>query len=234
MGYTKQDTIKKLNDFNESMDHLYNAHFVNWSGKPNDSKEFYTEVIAKELLKKLPELTSISKISRTNSYKIIAHNRTDINPRSNRREEIFAKKLFKLHDKRLGTILNYQIPLKNTQKDKAGKIDLISFNERTKKVHLIELKYDGNKETLLRTVLEVFTYSTIVDSNKLLKDFTEIKSDLDPKIIPTVLVTKNCSCFDELEEMVNGKRPKLKELSQELGIEFYSIDIETQQIQYEP
>lgn len=234
MGYIKQKTIKKLNAFKESMDHLYNAHFINWSGKTEDSKEFYTEVIAKELLGMLSELKSISMISRTKSYNIIAHNRIDINPKSNRHEEIFAKELLNLHDERLGTILNYQIPLKNTQKDKAGKIDLISFNERRNSVHLIELKYDGNKETLLRTVLEIFTYSKIVDSDRLLRDFPEIKSDLGPKIIPTVLMTKECTCFKELEEMVNGKRPKLKELSQELGIEFYSIDIETQQIQYEP
>lgn len=233
MSYTNQQTIDDFNKFKKMEHYLYKANFVNWSGKTKDANEYYTEVIANELLKDRSALNSISRISRTDGYKISDHNRIEIDSTSNRGEEIFAKRLAGLTTKSLGTILDYQIPLKSSLKDKAGKIDLISFNKEKNRFHLIELKYDGNKETLLRTVLEVFTYSKIVDSDRLLRDFLEIKSDLKPKIIPTVLVTKNCSCFAELEEMVKSKRPKLKELSQELGIEFYSIDIESQEIRYE-
>ena len=76
-----------------------------------------------------------------------------------------------------GKILDYQVPLKNTNADKdLGKIDLISAGDGTKlgskKVYFLELKKDDSKETLLRCILESFTYSKIIDKEKLCKDFS--------------------------------------------------------------
>ena len=62
---------------------------------------------------------------------------------------------------------DYQIPLNDERKDKLGDVDLVSYNEKTKTLFLIELKYKRNKETLLRASLEIFTYYKSADIDKL-------------------------------------------------------------------
>lgn len=105
-----------------------------------------------------------------------------------------------------------------------GKIDLISYNKNNKTLFLIELKYTKNKETLLKSILEIYTYSKIVDGTKLINDF-ELGS-VNLEIIPCVLLAKGCKSYRELEEMESGKRPNLKKLSRELGIRFFTIAME--------
>lgn len=235
---TREETIKAYKNYNKPIEFLYNEKFVNWSGKTKDSNEYYSEIIASELLKNLSIFDTIHQISRTNGYKINDHTKIVIDLTSHRREEIFAKRLAYIKLEYLGEILDYQIPLKSTQKDKLGKIDLASFNKDTKNFHLIELKYDDNKETLLRTALEIFTYSRLVDKNKLLKDYLhkdykfifnnyyQNEIDLDTiQVVPTVLITEKCNCFDELEEMELSERPKLKALSLALDIKYFTINL---------
>lgn len=245
MKYDEQFTIDEYQNYVKlkPIDSLYAENFVNWKGKTKDTDNYYTEVIANELLQNLSILETITIISRANSYKINHHNKIEIDLTSNRQEEIFAKRLAYLNLECLGEVLDYQIPLKNTQKNKAGKIDLVSFNKDAKKFHLIELKYNGNNETLLRAILEIYTYSKLVDKKKLLDDFSNNFPELkgyefiliklfqsnDLKIIPTVLVSdsEDCNPYNELIEMYSGERLKLKALALALGIEFYTVKVET-------
>ncbi|MCD6571048.1 MAG: hypothetical protein J7L53_10140 [Deltaproteobacteria bacterium] len=233
--YSKQETIDRINKSLQTppIDNLYNEGFINWAGKTKDTKEYYTEVLAYELLDNLTLLHSIRSISRKNPYKIIDHRNINIDLTSNRGEDIFAKRLAYLEIENLGKILDYQIPLKNIQKDKAGDIDLVSFNKERNTFHLIELKYENNNETLLRAILEIFTYYKVVDINRLLQSFPQENVDVNKiKVIPTVLVAENENCrpYKELEEMTfSGERPILKALSLALGVEFYSITIDTSQ-----
>ena len=96
------------------------------------------------------------------------------NPNSKREEEITAIKMFNqckdgsVYDF-IGKIIDYQTPLKNTSKDEAGKIDLLSFDGKT--LRILELKKKDSKETMLRCVLEGFTYLCTVNQAKILKDF---------------------------------------------------------------
>ncbi|MBI9031442.1 hypothetical protein JEZ13_05525 [bacterium] len=147
---------------------------------------------------------------------------------SNREEENFAKRITGLTLDELGTIIDYQVPLKDTLADKGlGKIDLISYNKEHNTMFLIELKYKGNKETLLRSILESYTYYKLIDKIKLKNDFFSklgnMNSD-DIIILPAVLVVPNCNPYDELEDMEIGNRPKLKALSLALGIKFFTLD----------
>lgn len=113
----------------------------------------------------LKEFGKISIVTRSATYSRENHCNINIDLcKSNRNEEIFAKRITGLTLPELGLILDYQIPLKDTLADKGlGKIDLISFNENTKTLFLIELKYEGNDETLLRASLESYTYFKLVD-----------------------------------------------------------------------
>ena len=85
----------------------------------------------------------------------------------------------------IGKIIDYQTPLKNVQTDDAGKIDLLAYNKNTKILRILELKKLDSDETMLRCVLEAYTYLKIVDRDKLLKDF-ELPKDTTVKACPFV------------------------------------------------
>lgn len=85
---------------------------------------------------------------------------------TNRKEEILAKLLFYQREVAgLGYIFDYQTPLKEKQDDSYGKIDLLGYNTVDKCYSVIELKYrpSGSEETLLRCVLEAYTYYKLLD-----------------------------------------------------------------------
>lgn len=173
---------------------------VNYRGKTSDSGEYYTEIIAEFLCNNINEFQKgIKVISRQVSYKIKNH--TGNVPISNRKEEIIAIKMFNQSDKDgyfypfIGEIIDYQTPLKSKQKDVAGKIDLLAYNNQI--LHMLELKKPDNKETLLRCVLEGYTYLKTVDQKKLLSDFSLHKST---KIVASPLVFKGSSQYLEVKE----------------------------------
>lgn len=91
-----------------------------------------------------------------------------------RNEENLAKLLY-LNDfvPYLGNIIDYQVPLKGKQSDKIGKIDLVGYSEQTRRFSLIELKYHpvGSQETLLRCVLEIYTYYKFLNKERFIADF---------------------------------------------------------------
>jgi len=239
MIYTESGTIDHLNTALKNVKELYKAACIERKGKTTDTKEYFTEVIAEELLKRLPLFEEDSELTRTkNSYCTKSHCNIKIDVcNSNRNEEIFAKRITGLEFEKLGLILDYQIPLKDKQKDKGvGKIDLISYHKETKTLFLIELKYSGNKETLLRSVLEIYTYNEIVNKGKLKTDFmsypkfTENKvfgnaKANDISVVPAVLLVPDCYPYKELMEIQIGGRQKLNELASKLNVKFFTMDI---------
>jgi len=239
-SYTKNQTITEIKKELSNIESLYNSKCVNWTGKTNDTDEFYSEIIANELLQELKEFNKISTVTRTATYCRENHCNIEIDIcDSNRDEEIFAKRITGLTLEDLGLIIDFQIPLKDTRADKGlGKIDLISFNEETKTLYLIELKYGKNKETLLRASLESYTYYKIVDKIKLINDcfnnqkfiFNKIYNHVDPTQItvkPAVLVVPECNAYDELKDVLSSERPKLKALALALDIRYFTIEFFT-------
>ena len=82
----------------------------------------------------------------------------------------------------------------------------------------MELKKEDNEETMLRCVLEIFTYSKTLDKDKFLEDFNLPK---DTKIKASPLVFFNGYQY---KEMVEGNNKFLKQLMDKLDIEpFYII-----------
>ena len=228
MAYTKVEIREKLENFlqNNSLESLYKEDLINYIGTTTDTTEYYTEVISEFLLEKITEdfnpFDNIESITRETGYKIDSHYVENLKVlENNRKEENFAKKLFKNNAtlKGLGKILGFQVPLKNVQKDKAGKIDLISFNVNENSAYLIELKVDGNKETLLRTVLEIVTYFQKLNHQKFLESFDEFKNNTVIK--KAVLLTEGCKAREELQDL--DSRPRLKKLIEKLNIEFFLL-----------
>lgn len=219
--YSKDEIIKKLEVAKSEMWKFYSQDFVNYRGKTSDKeRDYYTEIIAKWLLDNIELFNDIKMISRENSYKVDSHDGKNKDNDSNREEEKIAMKLFDSSQNQgkvfdiIGKIIDYQTPLKNVQTDKAGKIDLLAYNEKEnpKTLRILELKKLDSKETMLRCVLEAYTYLKIVDKAKLLKDFG-LPENTKIKACPFVFYGK-----EQYKEMQKNKE-NLGELIKKLDIE---------------
>ena len=219
--YSKDEIIKKLEVAKSEMWKFYSQDFVNYRGKTSDKeRDYYTEIIAEWLLDNIELFNDIKMISRENSYKVDSHDGKIKNEKSEREEEIIAMKLFDFSQNQgkvfdiIGKIIDYQTPLKNVQIDKAGKIDLLAYNEKEnpKTLRILELKKIDSKETMLRCVLEAYTYLKIVDKAKLLKDFG-LPENTKIKACPFVF-------YDgEQHQEMQQDRKNLKELMKKLDVE---------------
>ncbi len=187
--YTKSEIIKMVDDYFQSKEckNLYKEKCINFKGETKDTKENYSKVIVDYLIEYIDEfkkgLNTIT-VTRNTSYKTVSHNGKsefdfDKRPRGERREEKIAHAMYCQYKEVLaefGKILDYQIPLKNIKDDKGlGKIDLLSVKDGSKPglkiVYFLELKRDSSKETLLRCILEAYTYFKIINKDKLCDDF---------------------------------------------------------------
>ncbi len=216
--YSKNEILEMIENAKFDIRSFYKQDFVNYAGKTKDSKEYYTEIIAEWLLSHVDLFNKIKLINREGSYRIESHDGKIINQESNRVEEKIAMKLFdysqnkgEIFDK-IGKIIDYQIPLKNIQTDDAGKIDLLAYNEDTDTLRILELKKSDSKETMLKCLLEVYTYLKIVNKDKLLKDFGLPKNTI-VKASPLVF-------FEGMQYMeMQEDRKNLKKLMEKMEIE---------------
>lgn len=217
--YSKNEILEEIQD----MGNFYKRKVVNYRGTTSDSKEYYTEVVAEWILKNIYLFDYIKPITREKSYKVDSHDGKNKDKDSNREEEKIAMKLFDLSQNQgkvfdvIGKIIDYQTPLKDIQTDKAGKIDLLAYNENEeeKTLRILELKKPDSEETMLRCVLEAYTYLKVVDKDKLLKDFG-LPEDTEIKACPFVFY--DGEQHQEMKE-IKDSRKNLGELIEKLGIE---------------
>ena len=169
-GYSKQEILEKLQDASGDMATFYQIPAINYRGRTVDTRELYSEVIADWCCNNISLFRMMPAITRESSYKTPSHDGIPKNADSNREEELIAMAMFRQGEiSSLGKILDYQTPLKNKRTDKAGKIDLLSYDGTM--LRILELKEPDSSETILRCVLEGFTYLQTVDKKKLLEDF---------------------------------------------------------------
>ena len=204
MGYSRQKIIEKIEAAKENMQTFYKSDFINYRGKTSDTDEYYTEIACEWLLKNIDLLNEIPTIAREKGYLTKTHDGVIKNLQSNRDEEIIALKMFNQSDiNGVGKILDYQTPLKNKASDKAGKIDLLSYDGNT--LRILELKKPDSDETMLRCVIEGYTYLKTVDIKRLLQDFN-LPQETTVEANPFVLA--GSIAYDEMFE----DRPNLKNL----------------------
>lgn len=231
--YSAEKTRDHLAKVIKNIEGLYKDKCINWAGKiKGENKEYYSEIIAK-FLKEEGIKNKLFQIQKN----LIG--RKDYNPyhdgktqsKTNRQEEIFAKELFnsKREFANLGEIIEYQIPLKGKQKDKAGKIDLISYNENPKRAYIIELKFGYNKETLLRAVLEISTYYYQLSRENFLDSFSKYKGLRPEHIKKAVLLCESTNSYNEAKDLKN--RPELKKLIEELDVKIFLMNYNIEKIE---
>ncbi len=224
-SFSRSELIGKCNEFlTDKPSELYKQSFItSCDTVKGESGSERTDVIAEYICGRIDDLERIQCLSRE-SYKIASHIGTLTE--SNQEEKNLAKELFnqckspdRIHRTPydfIGVIIDYETPLKTSNEDKGvGKIDLLSVSDDEPCVYLLELKKQGSHESLLRCVLEAYTYSKQVDSGRLKSSF-DIPENYDIK--PTPLVSKNGAQWKEMQELKNGKKPHLKELMERLKI----------------
>jgi hypothetical protein len=230
-SYSEMETSDMINnELNHNPETLYKAGCIKWKGKTKDTDKCYTEIISSVLLQNLEWLNQIPQIDRSRKYKIEKESYNKKN--TSRGEENFVKGIMFEKLNIIGEIKGLQIPIKNVLDDKAGKIDMLSYNHDNKTIFLIEFKYKNNLETLLRAVLEIFTYYKQINQEKLLNEFKNHGNTKTSnlKLKPIVLLYDNCNAAIEAKEMKDGKRPNLKELIEKLGIEVFILDYSVEKI----
>ena len=210
MGYTKYEIVSMTRKSAADISTFYKCDFINYRGVTTDTNEYYTEVVAEWLLSNISTLDGIKPIVREAGYYTQSHNGIPDKPDSNRTEELIAMKMFRQGDiVGLGRVFDYQTPLKNKRSDKAGKIDLLSFENKT--LHILELKEPESTESMLRCVLEGYTYFKTANREKLLDSFN-LPQDTSIKTNPLVALNGH-----QHKEMKEG-RPKLSKLMEILDI----------------
>lgn len=213
---------------------LYNKCCVNWTGKLNENQEPYINYIAKLLIDNIEKIRRIKPIERKKLYSNKDRN-GNIERITNRGEEIFAKILFNSYkDKNfsdLGKIIDYQIPLKaDAKKDSestgVGKVDLFSFSEERKKIYFIELKAENAKDTLLRCILEAYTYTRQVNYKKFCDSYDCLKQmkneEQDDVIVPIVMIFEGSKAHN-MYKNENSQYSNVLYLADKLHVKFAFI-----------
>ena len=201
---------------------FYKEPFINYRGRTTDTKELYTEVVAEWVIKHMGMFQQMKAIRRETSYFTNGHNGMSGSPNSNREEELIAMAMFRQGAMPIvGKVLDYQTPMKNKKGDKAGKIDLLTFDGNI--VRILELKEPDSKETMLRCVLESYTYLKTVDTEKLISDFNRdayahIPVDVPVKACPFVFCRASNGTNGLQYQEMQEDRPMLKKLMQLLDI----------------
>ena len=220
MGYTKEQILEQCRKAFQNKNTFYKKGFINYRGKTTDTKEYYTEVIAEFLCDNITEyINGIDCITRKSSYKTEGHD-GQYDSNSNREEEKIAMQFFRQSKDQgayssLGKIEDYQTPLKSNANDEAGKIDLLSFDGKI--MRILELKKPDSKETMLRCVLEGYTYLKTVNSDKLITDFGYNPEETLLKASPFVFYGG-----EQHKEMAQP-RPQLRKLMKLLDSKPYYI-----------
>jgi len=168
---------------------IYQAPCLNLSGPRSRKEERFTNSFAKYLLQHLVELGSIQPNKRCQSYSCPHHGQTSW-PKDSRifNEKRLVRAIFNQQrhsgnesisdpDNCIGELIDYEIPLKQQMSgDPAGDIDLLGVCREKKIINLIEVKIlpkKSKRDTLLRAVMEIFTYYMLLDRNKFLDEYKD-------------------------------------------------------------
>lgn len=175
-GYTRSEILKKCDAASDDIGTFYKQRFVNYRGKTTDTNELYTEVVAEWCLANLERFDEIPRITRMHDSYNQHHTGETKRNTTCRNEERIAIELFNQSKRPNGVggamrIIDYQTPLKGKRDDRAGTIDLLGYNGD--ELLILELKDEDSDETMLRCVLEGYTYLKTVDQEKLIADFVD-------------------------------------------------------------
>ena len=207
----------------DNINTFYTDQMLNYEGTTADTKMIMSEVIADELIKNYAQLSKIGKntlIRRSKPFNCghngIAYVRNRINrfKKLTYNEKCLAIALFNSEQSYcLGKIFDYEVPIKETKNDKYGKVDLVSTHDPSRSIKLIELKIKSERkgETLLRAILEIYTYYKLISNSydKFLKDYN-LSSNRYLRFQPAILTEQQALSGQTLLNL--NKYPRIQAL----------------------
>ena len=223
---------------------FYKKNILNYRGKTSDSSTPYSEVIADELFQNFNILSRLEKgvhIRKTKSFDRGHRGIPNIEARIKRFGEItYSEKLFAiaLYNSKIafefGKIFDYQVPMKEKQDDAFGEIDIVALDQSA--IKLIELKIKGtSEETLLRALLEVYTYYKIIKGSlkKFIHDF-KLTAQRQLFFQPCIITDRDALSGKTLHDLESYPctTKLISTMQKEIGkyIEFYTYAYPSQKI----
>lgn len=148
--------------------------FTNYTGRALDTGEAYQDIVAGWCLDHWPLFEAVAPITRELPYRDPLRDGT--RPRRlSLAEEILSRDLYvRFHPGTgrrlniLGQVLDYQMPLGNRAADRAGKVDLVTWDGET--LRLLMLRTQGSTDSMLRCLLQSYVHLRTADGGKLLSD----------------------------------------------------------------
>ena len=203
----------------------YKKSAINWNSsiKNSNPRALAIEIAAGWIADRFDAYKNALESNATSRdvYNIKSHDgQSNNSEKSDQYEKHIALEMYNLHKKKntkgftvhgyeFGEIVNYEVPLsgkgENGLDDCRGDIDLVAVgnNASEKTLSLIELKRSrNNQETILRCILEVYTYA------KTIKDITAFKEQFNcqnARLILCPLVFKGTNMYEELQYLLSVK-----------------------------
>lgn len=165
--------------------------------------------------------------SRRKSYSVASHNsafdwneynKSKLDKPRFRKEEWICKQCKGQTFPSIGTIVDYQVPLKHQRSDECsgmGKVDLLS--QRGSEAYLLEVKVPDNTEEPLRAIMEIYVYWKQLGGE-------ECQNFLNHSALHGAITLKKAIVlFEEspIYKKLVGTYDKLQPLMKELGVECF-------------
>jgi len=199
-------------------------------GKRRDENRPFemAEIAAEAILERLNDY-SITEIRRERSYYIEDHDRCarESDKLNSRGEKYRARTWFYGRNfPGIGKIIDFETPLRAKDEDNEGEIDLLAYDTGKNPPVLTLLEYktiENIYESLLRCVLEIYTYSKQVYAKNLKKHFhtSPFNVDENSTVKAAVFVHKDSVPYEHFHK---GKDTNIRKLMRKLGVGFISID----------
>lgn len=222
MSHTRKKAECQLDSWGYAT--LYNANFINYAGVPTGDNQTYSEILAHRILKRkvldnIHDETGRNGPIRKKRYK--QKNHQGCVSKIAYGETSLSYALFNNSQINGFNFIDYQVPLKETNQDLGGKIDLIATRAEKEQLYLVELKppqITGNNDTLLRAALEIFTYYEIVKKNQ--AKFVQEYANTKPRLCMMVLVSEQSTAGETAMQLINF--PNQRTLYKRMGLEIYT------------
>ncbi len=215
-GMTKDELKQEWDDI--SSKDWYSIY--NW--KPISSKG-YTEWISEWLFEEFTDLRLIedglreSKKFNSNHQGLATLKHED----KETAEKMFCRAIFNQQKvEGLGTVLDYEVPLKQTRDAKHGDVDLLFLREN--ELLCVEAKWRTSTESILKAILESFVYARLLNRRRVI--LSEYKLAEDTRLRPIVLTFESATSGQQLTQiseypiLFNNLRSSLNQTLDKEGI----------------
>jgi len=147
----------------------------------------YAEQVAALILQDYGRIVLNVQGLRQSSYKMpFHHGQCDLQTTvAQFTEKRFVRAMYNLHETELlGKMLDYEVPLKAYRTALHGDVDLLSLDGKS--LLIIEVKQHHSRESILKALLQAYTYARLVQEMK--ASFTQsFELDESVELVPTVL-----------------------------------------------